>query len=148
MAVFSHNREANFHYEVLEKTEAGLELRGFEVKAVKQGKMNLRGAHVTIRGAEAYLLGASIAPYQPGNTPENYEPDRARRLLLTHQELKRLAEATSRQGLTIVPLSVYNKGRFLKLEIGLARGKKRYDKRAAIQKRDTDREIRRTLKRG
>ncbi len=146
MSQWSYNKEALFNYEVLEKFEAGVELLGFEVKAIKAGKMNLAGSHVGVRGGEAFLIGASIAPYQTANTPEDYEPTRVRKLLLNKSELAQLAGFESKKGLTIIPISVYNKGRRIKLEVAVARGKKRFDKRQTIKKRETDIEIRRTLK--
>lgn len=140
------NRKALFSYEPLETLEAGLELLGYEVKALRAGKGSLAGSYVTIRGGEAFLVGATISPYQAGNVPKEYEPTRNRRLLLAKKELSRLAGATERDGLTIVPISVYNKGSLIKIELALAKGKKKHDKRQSIKKRETDREIDRTLK--
>ncbi len=147
MPNLADNPRAKFDYEILSRFTAGIELLGFEVKAVRQGKMNLKGSHVSIRGDEAFLIGASISPYQPANTPEGYEPERTRKLLLSKKEIKELAEAEDTKGLTIVPISVYNKGRFLKVDIAIARGKKKFDKRESIKKRDIERDIKRTLKR-
>ena len=140
------NKKASFNYEVIEKIEAGIELLGFEVKSLKKGQGSLEGSHVTVRGQEVFVINMQIPPYQPANTPKDYEPTRNRRLLLTKKEIADLAGAEGQKGLTIVPLSVYNKGRKLKLEIAIVRGKKKYDKRESIKKRDTDREIRRSLK--
>lgn len=140
------NKKTSFNYEILEKLSAGIELFGFEVKALRNKQGSLDGAHITIRGGEAYLIGAYIPPYQPKNTPESYDPYRNRRLLLNKQEIANLANTEAKKGLTIVPLSVYNEGRNLKLDIASVRGKKKFDKRETIKKRDTDREIRRTLK--
>ena len=140
------NKKAHFNYEILEKTEAGIELLGFEVKSLKKGQGSLEGSHITIRGNEAFIINMQIPPYQPANTPKDYDPLRNRRLLLTKKEISSLLEEEKQKGLTIIPLSVYNKGRKLKLEIAVVRGKKKYDKRETIKKRDTDREIRRTLK--
>ncbi len=146
------NKKARFNYEILETYEAGMELLGFEVKSLRAKHGSLEGAHVVVRpsgrmgGNEAYLVGATIPPYQSGNTPAEYEPARTRRLLLTKKEMTELAGYERKKGLTIVPLSVYNKGRRLKLSLGVARGKKKYDKREVLKKRDTDREIQRTLK--
>lgn len=140
------NKKAYFNYEILEKIEAGIELLGFEVKSLKKGQGSLEGSHVTIRGREAFVINMNIPPYQPSNTPGDYDPLRNRRLLVTKKELERLGKEESQKGLTIVPLSVYNKGRKLKLEIAIVRGKKKYDKRETIKKRDADREIRRSLK--
>jgi SsrA-binding protein len=121
-------------------------LLGFEVKSLKKGQGSLEGSHITVRGAEVFVINMNIPPYQPANTPGDYEPTRNRRLLLTKKEIDRLGKEESQKGLTIVPLSVYNKGRKLKLEIAIVRGKKKFDKRETIKKRDTEREIRRTLK--
>jgi SsrA-binding protein len=139
------NKKATFDYEILEKFTAGLELIGQEVKSVRAGKISLNGAYVGIRGAEAYLLNANIDAYQPKNAPKDYEPLRARKILLTKSEIAELQKAESTKGLTIVPLSVYNKGRFLKLDLAIARGKKQFDKRQAIKKRDVERDLKRTL---
>ncbi len=142
----AQNKKAYFNYEILEKIEAGIELLGFEVKSIKNGKASLDGAHVTIRGNEAFVTGMQISPYQPKNTPKEYDPVRPRKLLLTKKEIEKLEEIEKQKGLTIVPLSVYNKGRKLKMDIAVVRGKKKYDKRETIKKRDTEREIRRELK--
>ncbi len=141
------NSKARFNYEVLKTFEAGIELFGFEVKALKAGNGVLLGSHVIVRGGEAFLVGASIAPYQVRNTKEDYEPERARKLLLMRDEIRELESAEASKGLTIIALSVYNKGQRIKVEIGLARGKRKYDKRESIKKRDTERELGRTLKR-
>jgi len=146
MTAFVTNRKAHFNYEILEKLEAGIELLGHEVKSVKNAQANLEGAHVTVRGGEAYLVGATITPYQPANTPADYDPARNRRLLLTKKELADLEGKESQKGLTIVPISMYSKGRKLKLEIAIVRGKKKFDKRQTIKKRDSKRDIERTLK--
>lgn len=140
------NRKARFNYEFLQKLDAGIELLGFEVKSLRQKQGTLDGAYVIVRGNEPFLVNAFIPPYQPKNTPKEYEPRRPRRLLLTKKEIAELAGAESKKGLTIVPLSVYNKGRKIKVEIALARGKKKYDKREAIKRRDTEREMRREIK--
>ena len=139
------NRKAFFDYEILEKFTAGIELLGFEVKSVRAGKINLRGAFVAVRGSEAFLLQAEIPPYQPKNAPVEYDARRPRKLLLTKKEVEELAQAEQTKGLTIVPLAVYNKGKFLKVDLAIARGKKEYDKREAIKKRDTERDLKRSL---
>ena len=146
MADLASNRKARFNYELLEELEAGIELLGFEVKAVRAGKASLEGSHVTVRGGEAYLTGAPIAPYQPGNTPKDYEPSRNRRLLLTKKEIDSLSGTEREHRLTIVPISIYNKGRRIKVRIALARGKKKYDKRESIKRREAQRDIRREMK--
>jgi SsrA-binding protein len=145
MPKLSDNRKARFDYEILEKFVSGIKLLGMEVKAVREGKISLAGAYVSVRGGEAYLLGADIPPYQPKNAPKDYDSTRARKLLLSKKEIEKLADAEKTKGLTIVPLSVYNKGRFLKLDIAIARGKKKFDKRQTIKKRDVERDLKRTL---
>ena len=140
------NRKIGLKYEILEKYEAGIELFGFEVKVVKGGSGSLDGAYVIIRGGEAYLINSNIPPYQVGNTPLGYDPRRNRRLLMTKKEIGELATATDHKGLTIVPLSMYNKGRKVKIAIGIGRGLKKYDKRDILKKRASQRDIERTLK--
>ena len=146
MSNFAENRKAYFNYEILEKITAGIELLGFEVKAIKAGRMSLDGSYAIIRGNEAFLIGSNVTSLQPKNTPKDYNERRNRKLLLTKKEIKHLAESENQNGLTIVALSVYNIGRKIKIELGLARGKKKSDKRESIKKRESDREIRRTLK--
>lgn len=145
MTRYADNSKAFFDYEILGRLTAGIELLGMEVKSVREGKISLRGAFIGVRGKEVYLIGANISPYQPKNAPKDYDTQRPRKLLLTKKELEELRIAEQTKGLTIVPLAVYNKGRFLKLDIGIARGKKKYDKRQAIKKRDTERDLKRTL---
>ena len=145
MSLFTH-KKARMNYEILEQYEAGIELLGSEVKSIRQKHGKLEGSHIIVRGGEAYIVGMTIPPYQPANTGPEYDPARNRKLLLTKKEITILSEIEGQKGLTIVPLSVYNKGRKLKVEIGVARGRKLYDKRAVLKKRDTDRDIRRTLK--
>jgi len=146
MVPLIYNKKARFNYEIMETFEAGMELFGFEVKSLKKKQGSFEGAHIVVRGGEAFLVGANIPPYQPANTPKEYDPERTRRLLLNKKELAELASAESKKGLTVVPISVYSKHNKLKLEIGIARGKKKYDKRETIKRRDTEREIRRELK--
>jgi SsrA-binding protein len=140
------SKKAYFNYEITEKFTAGIELFGFEVKTIRQKRGSLEGAYVTVRGGEAFLIGANITAFQPKNAPEDFNPLRNRKLLLTKKEIKTLAEVENKKGLTIVAIAVYNNKHKLKLEIGIARGKKEFDKRESIKKRETDREIRRTLK--
>jgi SsrA-binding protein len=146
MATFANNRKAHFNYEILEKITAGIELLGFEVKAIKAGRITLDGAYAIIRGGEAFLVGTQVTPIQPKNTPKDYDERRNRKLLLTKKEISRLAGMENKQGLTIIPLSVYNMGHKLKVELGIARGKKKSDKRESIKKRESAREMDRTLK--
>ena len=146
MAVLLQNKKVYFNYDILETFEAGMKLFGFEVKSLRKREGSLEGSHITIRGNEAFLLGATIPPYQPKNTPADYDPARNRRLLLTKKEISKLRGLESQKGLTIVPISVYNKNHKLKLEIGVARGKKKYDKRQTIKERESKRYIDREIK--
>ena len=143
MANYAENRKVYFNYEILEKYEAGIELFGSEVKSVRTGRMSLEGSFVIIRGGECFLINAQIPPYQPNNTPKEYDPLRNKKLLLTKKEICILADSGNNKSLTIVPISVYNKGRKIKISIALAKGKKKFDKRETIKKRETDREVRR-----
>jgi len=144
-ALVSHKR-AKFDYEILETFEAGLSLLGTEVKSVRGGQGKLEGAHVIIRGDEAFLVGASIPPFQKANAPKDFDAERVRKLLLSQKEIEHLHSEGEKKGLTIVPIKLYNSGRNLKIEIAIARGKKKYDKRESIKARDTKRDIERTLK--
>ena len=146
MGSYAENRKARFNYEFVEKYEAGIELLGTEVKSVRSGQMSLEGAFVIVRGGEAFLINANIPPYQAKNTSTDYDPLRNRKLLLTKKELDELGGNEKNKSLTIVPIAVYNKGRKIKVEIALVKGKKKFDKRESIKKRDTDREIRREIK--
>lgn len=141
------NKRAYFDYEILETFEAGLVLLGHEVKSIRVGKVSLAGSYVIVKNDEALLLNADISPYQPGNIPSGYDQHHTRKLLLKKAEIKELVGKTHKTGLTIVPLKLYNKKRTIKLLIGLAKHKKKHDKRESIKKRDVEREIGRTLKR-
>ncbi|MDD5251672.1 MAG: SsrA-binding protein SmpB [Patescibacteria group bacterium] len=142
MPQLAANKKAFHDYEILEKFEAGLQLAGQEVKAVRNGRMSLQGAYVTIVGGQLQLLNAHLPKYDKAGPLADYDPDRTRRLLIHRRELQRLAGKLEQKGLTLVPLSVYTKGSLIKLEFGLARGKKQYEKRETIKKRDLDREMR------
>jgi len=146
MATFINNKKASFHYELGETFEAGIELLGFEVKSIKAGLGNFDGAYVLVRSKEVYLINASIPPYQAENTPDGYDPERPRRLLLTKKEILKLQEIDKNKGLTLVPISLYNKGRLLNVSFSIGRGKKKGDKRESIKKREDNREMERTLK--
>jgi len=137
------NRKARFNFEFQETLDAGLELIGLEVKSLRMGRGSLDGAYISIRNNEAFIIGMNITPFQEGNTPSGYDPRRPRRLLLTKKQIADLAEYEHTKGLTIVPVSVYNKNHKLKLSIAVARGKKQFEKREAIKKREVDRELRR-----
>jgi SsrA-binding protein len=146
MSSYAENRKVRFDYEILEKYETGIELLGSEVKSVRGGQMSLEGAFVIVRGGEVYLINANVPAYQPKNAPKDYDPLRNRRLLLTKKEIRELGGSEKNKSLTIVPISVYNKGRKIKVEVALVKGKKKFDKRETLKKRDTDREIRREYK--
>lgn len=146
MAILTENRKARFDYEILETFEAGIVLTGQEVKSIRTGKANLTGSYVIIKSGAAQLLGAQIPPYQPLNTLKEYDPTRTRKLLLHNDEINLLLGKTKEHKLTLIPLSMYSKGRKIKISIGLAKHKKQHDKREAIKKRETSREMRRALK--
>lgn len=140
------NRKARFDYEILEKFEAGIVLSGHEAKSIKTGHVNLAGAHAIVRNGEVFLVGMDVPSFQPKNAPLNYDPMRTKKLLLGKKEIAYFLGKT-KSGLTLVPLRLYNKGARVKIELGLARGKKQYDKRETIKKRETEREIKRAEKR-
>lgn len=140
------NKKAHFNYEITDKYEAGIELLGFEVKSVKNKQGSLDGSYVIIRGGEAYMIGSHIPPFQPANTPKDYDTYRIRRLLLTKKEIAELSNIEREKSLTIIPISMYNKGVKIKVEIGIGKGKKKADKRETLKKRDTEREVRREFK--
>jgi SsrA-binding protein len=146
MADYAYNRKAKFDYEFGDDFEAGIELLGIEVKSVRSKQASLEGSHVIIRGDEAFLMNVNIPPYQPGNTPADYDAFRTRKLILTKKEIDKLADVEKQKGLTIIPISMYNKGRKIKIKLVVGKGKKRYDKRQTIKKRESDREIAREYK--
>jgi SsrA-binding protein len=137
------NRKALYDYHILDRWEAGIELRGSEVKSLREGKGNLQDAYARIEGGEVFLVNAHISPYDPASR-DNHDPRRERRLLLHRQEIRRLFGKVNEKGLTLVPLSLYFKKGKVKVELALATGKKQYDKRAAIKEKD----IRRAKQRG
>ena len=139
------NRKAFFHYEVLERAEAGIVLVGTEVKSIRAGGLEFKDAYVEPRGSEMLLVGCRIAPYSHGNLM-NHAPDRSRKLLLHKREIVKLGTRATERGLTILPLRAYWKNGRVKVEIGLARGKKAHDKREAIKK-DQEREARQEMSR-
>jgi SsrA-binding protein len=145
MGILAENKKAYFDYEVLEKFEAGLALLGQEVKSLRTRHVNLAGSYVVLRNQELFWIGANISPYQPKNSPANYNPERDRKLLLRKEEIKALLGRTKEKGLTLIPLKVYTKNAKIKLEFGLARGKRKADKREAIKKRDIQQDIEREL---
>jgi SsrA-binding protein len=143
--VLATNRKALFHYEVLERAEAGLALVGTEVKSIRDGGFSFSDSWVELRGGEMVLVGCRIAPYSHGNLM-NHAPERARKLLLHRREIDKLGGRATERGLTLVPLRLYLKNGRVKLEIGLARGKQAHDKRDAIRRKDEERDTRRELR--
>jgi SsrA-binding protein len=143
---YTDNRKAFFNYEILETIEAGIELLGFEAKAVKAGRASLEGAYIIARGGEAFLVKTNIAPFQQGNTPKDYDPLRNRKLLLHKNEISRFTDIEKGKSQTIIPIALYNNAGRIKVEVAIARGKKKHDKRETIKKREVDREIRRNFK--
>lgn len=140
------NRKARFDYEVIETLEAGLALMGSEVKSLREGKCTLKDAYVSFQGTEAFLQNAHIPVYKPSSY-NNHDPERLRKLLLHRSELVKVFSAIQEKGLTCIPLKVYFKSGRAKVQLGLARGKKRHDKRESTKTRDVNRELQRTLRR-
>ncbi len=145
MKTFAENKKARFNYEILEKFEAGLVLNGQEVKSIKLGRMALDGSYVVLKGTEPYLIGSKVPAYQPKNAPADYNQERYRKLLLSKAEIQGLIGKTHEKGLTLMPLKVYSNNAIIKLEFGLAKGKKKFDKREDIKKREQKREISREM---
>jgi len=147
MRIFSENKKAGYDYNILEKFEAGIVLFGQEVKSIKTGHINLSGGYVTFNGSEPFLVGVKVPPYQPNNVGADYPQERQRKLLLNKKEIDYLSGRSKEKGFSLIPLKIYaNNGR-IKLEFGLAKGKRKYDKKEKIKKRDTEREINRELSR-
>jgi SsrA-binding protein len=144
--VLLKNKKVNLNYEIKTKLEAGIELHGFEVKSVRQKNGSLEGSYVTLQGNEAFLVNCLISPYQVKNTPKNYNPRRNRKLLLNKKEIKIILDAKKSKALTIVPISMYNSGGVIKVEVGIGRGKKKYDKREDLKKETSRRDIEREVK--
>lgn len=134
------NRRVFYDYQILDRLEAGVNLLGSEVKAVRLGHADLTGAHVRIIGSEAYLVNAKIFPYQYAR-PENYDEKRTRKLLLHKKEIISLKSKTEGENLAIIPISLYTHNHFIKVELAIGRGKKKYEKKEAIKKKDIEREI-------
>ena len=143
--IAAQNRKAHHDYYVEEKYEAGIELAGTEVKSVRAGTLNLKDSYCTVKEGELFVHGMHISPYEKGNI-FNKDPVRPRRLLMHKREIRKLHALVKQDGYTIVPLSVYFKDSRVKVEVGLCKGKKNYDKRAAMAQRDTKREIDRAMK--
>lgn len=145
MRVVATNRKARHDYHILDTYEAGIALTGSEIKSVRAGRVSLRDSYVTVRDGELWLVNCHIAPYDPASRL-NHEPRRDRKLLMHRRQIDRLANDLQDPGRTIVPLRMYLKNNWAKVEIALVRGKRQYDKRQAIAKRDAERQIRRALK--
>ena len=146
MKALSENKKAYFDYQILDKFEAGISLVGQEVKSLKTRGVNLAGSYVIVRDEELFWVGAKIPAYQPKNAPSDYEEERSRKLLLRKNEIKKLLGKSKEKGLTLIPLKVYIKNAKIKLEFGLAKGKKEIDKRELIKKREIQKDIERELK--
>ena len=140
------NKKASLRYEVLETYSAGMELVGSEAKALRSKLGSLDGSRVLVRGGEAFLVGATIPPFQVANTAESYDPERPRRLLLSKKEIAEFLDAEAKKGLTIVPLEVYNSKRYLKIRVAIVRGKGKADKREDLKRHDAELDIRRALR--
>src|SRR5881227_204092 len=140
------NRQASYRYDLLERWESGIQLQGSEVKSLREGRVQLKDAYALVRDGEVWLHNVHISPYAPASR-ENHEPERPRKLLMHKREIERLIGKTREKGLTLVPTRMYFKGRHAKVEIALARGKDRGDKRQAIKERELKREMERSIRR-
>ncbi|MBY0110778.1 SsrA-binding protein SmpB [Patescibacteria group bacterium] len=140
------NKKARMRFTVLETFSAGIELSGAEAKSLRSKQGSLDGARVIVRGGEAYLVGMTIPPYQTGNTPVSYDPERTRRLLLTKKEIAEMSDIESMKGLTIVPIDVYN-NRYIKVRVAIVRGKGKADRREDLKRQEAKKDIARALKR-
>jgi SsrA-binding protein len=144
--IIAKNKRARHDYHIVDTVEAGIVLKGTEVKSVRRGKVQLVDGFARIEDGELYVHGVHISPYEQGNR-FNVEPRRIRKLLVHKAEIRRMVRQVMEKGMTLVPLSVYLRRGRVKIEIGICRGKKAYDKREAIRKRDADRDMERTLRR-
>lgn len=145
MKIVSQNRKAYHDYTIEETIEAGMQLLGTEVKSLRQGKANLKDSYVIIKDSEVFILNCHISPYSHGNIM-NHDPLRTRKLLLHRKEIERLKGKTQQKGYTLIPLKLYFKGPFAKVEVGFAKGKRKYEKRDAIKEREARRAIERVMK--
>lgn len=141
----AENRRARFDYEILEKIEAGIVLSGFEVKSAKLGRLNLAGSYGRISKGQVFLFNAAIQPFPGANVPTSYDPNQERVLLLNKKQIRELAGKLEEKRFTLVPLRAFITRNLVKIELGLARSKKKEDKREAIKKRDTERDMRRSI---
>lgn len=145
--IISDNRQARFLYEILETYEAGVQLVGTEVKSIRAGRVNLRDGYALLRNGEAWLLNVHISPYDASGEYFNHDPRRSRKLLMNRKEISKLIGQVEQKGLTLVPLKMYFKGSWVKVSIGLAKGKKLHDKREDLKRRQDQREMQRAIKR-
>ncbi|MFA4818088.1 MAG: SsrA-binding protein SmpB [Parcubacteria group bacterium] len=146
MTTLAYNKRAGFDYQISDKYEAGLVLTGQEVKSVKMGHISLKESFVTVKGNELYLTNAHITPYKHAGDIKNYDPTSPRKLLLKKSEIKHLTGKVRTQGLTLVPIRVYTRKRYIKLEFGIGKGKKKFDKREDIAKKEDERKMKRALR--
>ena len=154
MSILAKNKRARFDYTILEKFEAGIELLGAEVKSIRSGQVSLKGSYVVIQATgkqkklEAWLLNCNISAYKFSGKDfhKNYDPERSRKLLLHKKEINYLAEKQKEKGLTLIPLLLYTSGRKIKVKVGIGQGKKRFEKRDTIKKKEDERRIRRVLR--
>ncbi len=145
--LITDNRQARYLYQILDTYEAGIELLGTEVKSIREGKVNLRDGFVSVRNGQAVLTNVHISPYTRVSEYFNHEPRRARKLLLHKQEINRLIGLVEQKGLTLIPLKMYFRNGWIKVSIGLAKGKKLHDKREDAKRRDDKRDMARAMKR-
>ncbi|MGK7877285.1 MAG: SsrA-binding protein SmpB [Xenococcaceae cyanobacterium] len=145
--IISDNRQARYLYEILDTYEAGVQLTGTEVKSIRAGKVNLRDGYALIRNGEAWLLNVHISPYQASGQYFNHDPRRTRKLLLHRREINKLIGQVEQKGLTLVPLKMYFKGGWVKVSLGLGKGKKIHDKRETLKRRQDQRDMERAMKR-
>lgn len=145
MKIVATNKKAYHDYQIEDKLEAGLVLVGTEVKSLREGRLNLKDSYMLLRNGEGYLLNCHISPYSHGNMM-NHEPERERKLLLKKREIDKLTIKVDQKGYSLIPLKIYFKGPYAKVEIGVARGKRAYEKRHAIKEKEANREIQRAIK--
>jgi len=143
--LIAQNRKARYEYSILDTVEAGIVLQGTEIKSIRAGRINLKDGYASIRNGEIFLNNVHIAPFEQGNQ-FNHDPVRTRKLLMKKKQIDRLVGEVKQGGVTLIPLKVYIKNGFAKVLIGLAKGKKQYDKRETIKRRDQDRQLRRAVK--
>jgi SsrA-binding protein len=141
-----HNKKATFNFEILDKFEGGLMLTGFETKSIREGKIKLDGSFIISKAGELFLKNAEISPYQPANIPKGFETNRLIKILVQKKDILKLTQKIEKEGLSLIPLKIYNNNKKLKIEFALAKGKKKSDKRETIKQREDERDILRTLK--